>query len=123
MKSAETFDFDEWKSLAARDPQAFAERREEFIAAQIGRFPAGRRERLTRFQWRLDAERQRSSNPLGACLKFSEQMWDAFYRMDGQLQQLLKSPIRDGNQPRCGVVSFPGRPVDDRSDCRHDKTR
>jgi len=81
------FDFDYWVALARSDPKTFDLHRQEFIRAQIGRFPRESHERLTRFQWRLDAER-RPSSALGACIRVSGKMWDAFSRLDRMLNHL-----------------------------------
>lgn len=88
----ENFDFDDWAKLARSDPAAFDLRREEFIAAQIERHPAERRERLVCLQWRLDEERQRTSSALGACIRFSGKMWDAFTRLDDALNRVFTEP-------------------------------
>ena len=82
------FDFDSWAELARSDPEAFDRHRQELIRAQIGRLPQESHDRLTRFQWRLDAERIRPSPALGACIRVSGKMWDAFSHLDRMLDQL-----------------------------------
>jgi hypothetical protein len=69
------FDFDHWRSLAADDPSDFERRRAEHIEAFIANVPDHMKQRLRCLQWRIDAERRRSSNPLGACIRVYNMMW------------------------------------------------
>lgn len=73
-----TIDFDDWSSLARRDPQGFEARRcavlDSFIQAQ----PIERRHRLRCLQWRVDRIREGSSTPLLACQRLFQLMWNAF---------------------------------------------
>ena len=83
-----TIDFDDWSSLARRDPQGFEARRcavlDSFIEAQ----PIERRHRLRCLQWRVDRVREGSSTPLLACQRLFQLMWNAFTGPAGLRQAL-----------------------------------
>jgi hypothetical protein len=85
------FDFDEWMNLAKSDPDAFDAKRRQVIEDLIAHAPEHIRQRLVSFQWRIDMERSRCSNPLQACIKLSNMMWEMVYGDRGflwSLQQL-----------------------------------
>ena len=84
----EPFDFDVWASLAQTDPQAFEAKRLERIEKLIQSAPEELHQRLRSFQWRIDMERQRCSNPLQACIRISNMMWDLVYADRGFLWAL-----------------------------------
>ena len=81
-------DFDTAMRLAREDPQAFEAYRREAIDAFIGQAPARNRERLRRLQWRIDQERRRSGNPLSACVRLYDMMWDSFAGEQGLVSHL-----------------------------------
>jgi hypothetical protein len=108
----EGFDFDHWAELARTDPAAFDLHREAFIDAHLGRYADERRDRLVRLQWRLDTERERTSNALGACIHLSKKMWDNFSRLDDLLSHVLNNRSLPANQPLAHppeVIPFPNR--------------
>ncbi|MEO1766816.1 DUF3135 domain-containing protein [Thiobacter aerophilum] len=82
------FDFDEWMRLAKTDPAAFDARRQQAIEALINEAPPHIRQRLERFQWRIDVERVRCENPMQACIKLSNMMWQLVYGDRGFLWSL-----------------------------------
>lgn len=88
------FDFDSWAALAKEDPEAFEARRQEAINELIAKAPEELRKRLQGFQWRIDMERARCSNPLQACIRISNMMWDLVYADRGFLWslQVLSNP-------------------------------
>ncbi len=88
------FDFDRWAALARDDPEAFEARRQQAINELIANAPEELRQRLERFQWRIDMERARCSNPLQACIRISNMMWDLVYADRGFLWslQVLSNP-------------------------------
>ena len=88
MAMGEGFDFDQWSSLAARDPDGFERRRTALLDALISRAPAHRQASLRRLQWRIDSERRRCGSDLGACLKLSGMMWDRVVGPSGLLDAL-----------------------------------
>jgi hypothetical protein len=85
-----SFDFNEWASLARRDPEAFEVRREEAIEQLILAAPEHLQPRLRRLQWRVDMERRRHDNPLGACLGIYGMMMDSVYGEHGLLPALKR---------------------------------
>jgi len=86
--SEEQFIFEEWANLAQEDPAAFETKRQEMIDKLIEGAPEDLRQRLRSFQWRIDMERQRSANPLQACIRISNMMWDLIYADRGFLWSL-----------------------------------
>lgn len=85
---AKPFDFDEWKDLAASDPQAFESRRREIIERQICRAPEQLQRRLRGLQWKIDIVRQRYRDPRVSSAKLFDMMWEQVYGRDGFLQAL-----------------------------------
>ena len=71
-------DFYEAMELARTDPDAFEQYRKYIIESLIARAPKRSREHLRRLQWRIDMERERASNPVAACVKLYEMMWESF---------------------------------------------
>ena len=86
--SEEQFHFEDWASLAQSDPAAFEAKRQEMIDKLIEGAPEDLRQRLRSFQWRIDMERSRSANPLQACIRISNMMWDLIYADRGFLWSL-----------------------------------
>jgi hypothetical protein len=84
----ENFDFEDWASLAQSDPAAFEAKRQDMIDKLIEGAPEELRQRLRSFQWRIDMERERSANPLQACIRISNMMWDLIYADRGFLWSL-----------------------------------
>lgn len=94
MSDAATFDFEAWAELAKRDPEAFETQRKQIIDDFIASAPESLRRRLEGFQWRIDMERERCDNPLQACIRISNMMWDLVYADRGFLWslQVLSDP-------------------------------
>jgi hypothetical protein len=84
------FDFDEWASLARQDPQGFEVRRQEAIEQLILAAPEHLQPRLRRLQWRIDMERRRHDNPLGACIGIYGMMIESVYGEHGLLPALRR---------------------------------
>lgn len=100
------FDFDEWAKLAKDDPDAFERRRREAIEAVIAKAPDAEQQRLRGLQFRIDMERQRASNPLSACVRINNMMWEQFNNLRVALEE-LKGQV-DGQRawiPRPAPVS------------------
>lgn len=81
-------DFDDWAALAVRDPEAFEARRAQVIEEFIQQVPEAKRTRLRRLQWRIDMTRRRASNPVSACIRISQMMWDSLLGEGGLLEAL-----------------------------------
>lgn len=86
--SEDKFQFEAWASLAQSDPEAFEAKRQETIDKLIAEAPEELQQRLRSFQWRIDMERKRSANPLQACIRISNMMWDLIYADRGFLWSL-----------------------------------
>lgn len=93
--------FDAWRALAETDPGRFEAQRREFIRAFLESVPPERRDRLERLQWRIDRERERADNPMGACVRLSRMMWNSFAGSDGLCAVLNRF---------CGRRSAPAEP-------------
>lgn len=76
--SLKELDFDEAMALAQTDPEIFERYRQYVINTLIARAPKRNQEHLRRLQWRIDQERERASNPVAACVKLYEMMWESF---------------------------------------------
>ncbi|MEW6221507.1 MAG: DUF3135 domain-containing protein [Thermodesulfobacteriota bacterium] len=69
MEHAEDFDFEEWSSLAVADPEAFEAKRQLAIEKVISSGAPEYRHRLRQLQWKVDAIRTASPNPMAACIR------------------------------------------------------
>ncbi len=81
-------EFSDWVHLAQNDPQRFEALRQKAIESCINQAPRQCRERLKGLQWRVDIIRQRSANPMAACIKISNLMWESLLGDNGLLQRL-----------------------------------
>lgn len=110
-KSLLVLDFDAAMKLARTDPEAFEQYRKAVIEALIARAPERNRQRLRRLQWRIEQERKRASNPIAACVKLYQMMWDSFAGERGLIDTLRNarnlSRGIDSLKPGAEVVSFP----------------
>jgi hypothetical protein len=94
LSFSRVFNFDEWMTLAAKDPTEFEKRRIEIINSTIANAPPRIQSRLRSLQWRIDKVRERSS-PLSACIKLNRMMWCSIYGESGFLKALK---MLTGNQ-------------------------
>lgn len=102
-------DFDQWAELAKSDPAAFEARRAEAIAALIDRMPAHKQHRMRCLQWKIDQVRNQAANPMAACIRLSEMMWDSLVGPGG-LQEVLEG-VRGGRfqtPPKARVLDIRG---------------
>ncbi len=100
-------DFDQWSELAKSDPAAFEAKRAEAIEDMIQRMPEHKQERMRCLQWKIDQVRNQASNPVSACIKLSEMMWDSLVGPGG-LKEVLER-VGDRNfepLPKATVVDF-----------------
>jgi hypothetical protein len=103
-------DFDQWSELAKSDPAAFEAKRAEVIEDMIMRMPEHKQERMRRLQWKVDQVRNQASNPVSACIKLSEMMWDSLVGPGGLKDALER--VADQNfdpLPRAKVLDFTSR--------------
>ena len=90
---AKTFDFDEWKELAANDPQGFESRRRDVIEREIRRAPKQLQRRLRGLQWQIDVIRNRYKDPRVSSAKLFDMMWQQVYGDHGLLHALTMQPM------------------------------
>ena len=98
------FDFEQWAALARADPAAFEARRAEAIDALIAAAPPQRQARLRGLQWLVEMIRGRAANPLAACIKIFNRMWDSVYGERGLLEALQAVDGPPLPQPTSGDV-------------------
>lgn len=100
-------DFDSWSKLARSDPEAFEARRAQAIEQMIQRMPAHKQQRMRCLQWKIDQVRARASNPLSACIKLSDMMWESLAGPGGLREALdgLSQPTRV-TPPRARVLEL-----------------
>ena len=86
QQDSESFEY--WSKLAKEDPALFEQKRSEALEAVISTAPVQMQQRLRGLQWRIDAERRTTKNPLSSCVKIYNMMWDKVYGQDGLLEAL-----------------------------------
>ncbi len=89
-----TPEFEELVELAKQDPKGFEELRRELCQQVINEAPIETQARLHGMQFKLDMERERSSNSLAACIKFSSMMNESLQ----ELQLAISNPREYLNQ-------------------------
>jgi hypothetical protein len=106
--SLKELDFDEAMQLARTDPEVFEKYRRYVIESLIARAPKRNREHLRRLQWRIDQERRRASNPVAACVRLYEMMWESFAGECGLIDTINNARHCASNtgslQPKAEVV-------------------
>ena len=103
-------DFDEWAALAKSDPEAFEARRRAVIEEAIGRSHPASQQRLRCIQWKVDQIRERATNPLSACVKISEMMWDSLVGRGGLKEVLEQIDNHRPALPKAKVLGLPQPP-------------
>ena len=83
------FDFDEWALLARTAPDEFEQRRRALIEIEILR--SDNVHRMRGLQWRIDIERARARNPMDACVRLSNMMWDSFIDLNHALNDFVEN--------------------------------
>lgn len=102
------FDFERWSALAKQDPARFEELRRQEVEAFIKTAPnAAQRQRLERLQWRIDRERERVKNPLSACIRIYNMMWESVYRHQRAILALSEGrPVTPDKAEKAAVLTF-----------------
>ena len=92
-------EFDDWAQLAHCDPTAFEPRRARAIEDLILGMPEHKRQRMRCLQWKIDQVRNQASNPVSACIKLSDMMWESLAGPGGLREALdgLGQPTRAGS--------------------------
>ncbi len=72
------FDFDYWSSLNKNNRSLFEKERSKWIRELISNAHGSRR-RLEGLQFKIDLEREKSKNPMAACVRLSNLMMAKFH--------------------------------------------
>jgi len=92
----DSFDFDEWATLAESAPDIFEERRRELVEHLISECHGG--SRLLGLQCRIDMERMRARTAMKSCLRISSLMWDSFLDCQKALDSFVyRTPPSENN--------------------------
>jgi len=103
--------FDHWSEIAKTDPETFEAMRAEVINTFIDNAPLDSQPRLRGLQWQIDCLRARSTNPLSACIKISQMMWETLQQL-GDVTQDLANPAQGGPGPKpCEATILSFRPL------------
>lgn len=87
------FDFDAWRDLAARDPQAYFRERERTIAAFIAAHPDSAKD-LQELQAHIDKVRALSGTPLNAARELARLLGQQLESLARQLDSLNRHAAR-----------------------------
>ena len=87
--------FDDWCELASKDPDAFEAARRAVIEEFLSSVPGHSRDRMRGLQWRIDTIRDRSSNPMAACIDIYGMMWEKLAGENGMIDciKAFESPV------------------------------
>lgn len=99
---SKAFDFEYWRDLAKKDPDAFEQKRAEAIEAFLTDVPSEElKRRLRGLQWRVEIERKRSYNAMDSAIRIYDMMWDSVARNYEELQKLaaMLDPSMDSPAP------------------------
>lgn len=99
--------FEELRHLAEHDPAGLEQLRQNIVEHAINGAPAGYQRRLRGLQFRIDAERQRSSNPLSACLRLSRMMHDQLHEMVEVINDSSTPTTVTSKSPGASIIPFP----------------
>lgn len=99
--SAYHIDFEEWSRLAQTDPERFEWLRNRVLDLCITRASRTRQPRLRGLQWRINQIRDKSSNPLAACISISDMMWSTF----SDLGDAYRDPDQLRRRPRANKAT------------------
>lgn len=82
------FDFDLWSKMAQEEPEKFELMRQQLIDDLIAQAPEHFKPRMIGLQWQVDQVRKQASNPMAACLRISQKMWNNVVGENGLLNAL-----------------------------------
>ncbi len=106
----EQFDFNAWRELFEQDPEAFERQRAELIERTIAASPERYQQRLRGLMFQVEAKRATARNPLDACVKISNMMWDHFEQLRLHLnavaspEQLSEAERKRVNKPKTSAT-------------------
>ena len=102
-------DFDQLLDLSRSDPEALDRLRERMVSQFISSADPDCQSRLRGLQFQIDAQRNLASNPIGACVRLSRMMNDAF----GELVRQLNNPCQPAPRNDARVLRFERRVSDE----------
>jgi len=109
-------DFDTLKQLAEQNPKALEDLRQQFINDLINNASPDLQRRLRGLQFQIDAQRRIHKNPLAACIKLSEMMYDSFSELRYALNDVTghgaerpRPRLVNVDQPAAQVLDFNAR--------------
>ncbi|MEW6313461.1 MAG: DUF3135 domain-containing protein [Pseudomonadota bacterium] len=103
------FNFDSLSKLAREDSEAFERKAQALVEQLITSAPPARQKRLRGLQFRINMERQRSTSPLGACVRINAMMWESVGELRTALHDLAnyaKKPLPEKPQVAAKVLPF-----------------
>lgn len=101
--------FDEMRLMALEQPQALENLRMLLIAELIQNAPASRRRRLEGLVFVIEAERRKARNPMQACIRLSQMMFDSLVELNATLEMRLPASSEE-QRPTARVIPFNRRP-------------
>jgi len=83
------FDFDYWRDLAKKDPEAFEAARKLEVDQYISSLKSEDvQDRMRRLQWRVNTERRRSKNTMDSAIRIYDMMWESVGKNFEAIQEL-----------------------------------
>ncbi len=113
--NAQSLDFEEWASMAVRDPGGFEALRAAAIERLIDGSPDRWEPRLRGLQWQIDQGRGRAKDPAAAGLRITGALWDKVVGARGLLDVLDALSGAEASRPlrhrSATIVPFPCAPA------------
>lgn len=100
------FDFEYWAKLAETDPEAFEKKRRAAVDELILSMPDEHQARMKQLQWKIDAVREVSPNPLASCMRIYDMLMDRTYGDGGLLDSLNELVAAYHDSPDIEKKSF-----------------
>lgn len=91
--------FDTWAELAASDVDAFESKRRAVVDAFISSQPDQFQKQLRQLQWKVDAVRCASPNPLASCIRIYDLMLEMAYGESGLIERMKTLVGPQGTSP------------------------
>ena len=95
-------DINAWVQLYKTDPEAFEAKRLEWIENIINQAPESMQRRLRGLQFQIDAERMKSKNAYGSCIRLLKKMFEHL----GLLQEALQGKLPPAQTTEATILPF-----------------
>lgn len=100
--------FDELMKLAQQDPNKLETLRQAWVEETIASAPDNFQRRLRGLQFQIDMEREKSSNPISACVRISQMMHEGLANLREAINKPEdKQPQQDNNLMAADIIPFP----------------